>query len=62
MKENSTLINLSCAELIEKGALLKSLKMGKPAFAGIDVYDEEPIYNKDFELLKLPQVICTPLT
>ncbi len=48
MKENSTLINLSCAELIEKGALLKSLKMGNPTFAGIDVYDEVPNYNKDF--------------
>lgn len=60
MKENSTLINTARAELIEKGALLKCLKVGKPAFAGLDVYEEEPVLDKDFELLKLPNVICTP--
>jgi D-3-phosphoglycerate dehydrogenase len=60
MKENSTLINTARAELIEEGALLKCLKKGKPAFAGLDVYDEEPIYDRDFELLTLPNVVCTP--
>jgi D-3-phosphoglycerate dehydrogenase len=60
MKENATLINTSRAELIEKGALLSCLKIGKPTFAGIDVYEEEPIYNKNFEFLKLPNVVCTP--
>ncbi|MBU0474081.1 MAG: D-2-hydroxyacid dehydrogenase family protein [Bacteroidetes bacterium] len=60
MKENSALINTSRAELLEEGALLKSLSVGKPTFAGIDVFEEEPIYNKDFALLKLPNVICTP--
>lgn len=60
MKKNSTLINTARAELIEKGALLRCLKIGKPAFAGLDVYEEEPIYDKSFELLKLPNVVCTP--
>lgn len=60
MKENSTLINAARSELIEKGALLKCLKKGKPALIGLDVYDEEPIYNKDFEFLSLPNVVCTP--
>lgn len=60
MKNNSVLINTARAELIEKGKLLESLKMGKPAFAGLDVYEEEPIYDKDFELLNMPNVVCTP--
>jgi D-3-phosphoglycerate dehydrogenase len=60
MKENSALINTARAELIEKGALLKCLKLGKPAFAGLDVYEEEPVYDRNFELLTLPNVVCTP--
>lgn len=60
MKENSILINTARAELIEKGKLLKCLKMGRPAFAGLDVYEVEPIYDKNYELLKFPNVVCTP--
>jgi D-3-phosphoglycerate dehydrogenase / 2-oxoglutarate reductase len=60
MKENSTLINTARAELIEKGALLKCLTVGKPTFAGIDVYEEEPIYDKGFKLFTRPNVVCTP--
>ncbi len=60
MKENSVLINTARAELIEKDKLLKCLTMGRPTFAGLDVYEVEPIYDKNFELLKLPNVVCTP--
>lgn len=60
MKKNATLINTARAELIEKGALLKCLKNGTPSFAGIDVYDEEPIYDQNFDLLKMNNVVCTP--
>lgn len=60
MKENSVLINTARAELIEKGKLLKCLKSGRPAFAGLDVYEDEPVYDMNFELLNLPNVICTP--
>jgi len=60
MKENSVLINTARAELIEKGKLLKCLLMGRPTFAGLDVYEEEPIHDINYELLKLPNVICTP--
>lgn len=60
MKKNATLINTARAELIEKGALLKCMKLGKPSFAGIDVYEEEPVYDKNFELLKMNNVVCTP--
>jgi D-3-phosphoglycerate dehydrogenase len=60
MKPSGVIINTSRAELIEKGALLKCLKIGRPGFAGIDVYEEEPVYDVDFELLKMPNVVCTP--
>lgn len=60
MKENSTLINTARAELIEKGKLLKCLNMGRPIFAGLDVFEDEPIYDKNFEFLKMPNVVCTP--
>lgn len=60
MKDNSILINTARAELIEKGKLLKCLTLGKPTFVGLDVYEEEPIYDINFEFLKLPNVVCTP--
>ncbi len=60
MKPDAVLINTARAELIEKGALLKSLKQGRPGFAGLDVYENEPIYDQNNELLNLPNVICTP--
>ncbi len=60
MKRTSTIINTSRAELIEKGALLKCLKLGNPLYAGVDVYEEEPIYDQNFELLKMKNVVCTP--
>jgi D-3-phosphoglycerate dehydrogenase len=60
MKPNAVIINTARAELIEKGALLKCLLDKKPLFAGIDVYEEEPIHDINFNLLKLPNVICTP--
>jgi len=60
MKKNSILINTARAELIEKGALLSALKQGKPSFAGLDVYEEEPIYDTNFELFQMNNVVCTP--
>ncbi|MGQ7853100.1 D-2-hydroxyacid dehydrogenase family protein [Pedobacter sp. WC2501] len=60
MKTSSVLINTSRAELIEKGSLIKALKAGRPGFAGLDVYESEPINDIGFELLNLPNVVCTP--
>lgn len=60
MKPNSILINTVRAELIEKDAQIKGLQAGSPAYAGIDVYEVEPIYDKHFELLRMTNVVCTP--
>ncbi|MFB6456649.1 D-2-hydroxyacid dehydrogenase family protein [Chitinophaga sp. Hz27] len=60
MKSSAVLVNTSRAELIAPGALLKSLEAGHPGFAAVDVYEEEPIYDTNYPLLQLPNVICTP--
>jgi D-3-phosphoglycerate dehydrogenase len=60
MKENAVLINTARAELIEKQGLENILKSGKKIFVGVDVYENEPIYDKNYELLKYNNTVCTP--
>jgi D-3-phosphoglycerate dehydrogenase len=58
MKATAHLINTSRAELIERGALAAALRAGRPGFAAVDVYEEEPV--SDHPLLHMDNVICTP--
>lgn len=60
LKPTALLVNTSRAALIEEGALLAALRKGRPGFAAIDVYSEEPIFDINHPLLKMPNVICTP--
>ncbi len=60
MKPTAALINTSRAELIEKGALLRALQNGNPGFAGIDVFENEPILDSGNPLLNMENVVCTP--
>lgn len=60
MKTNALFVNTARAALIEKGALLAALQRGQPGFAAIDVYDSEPIFDKNHPFLQMPNVICTP--
>ena len=60
MKPTALIINTSRAELIAPGALLAALQAGRPGYAAVDVYEEEPIRNGDHPLLKLPNALCTP--
>jgi D-3-phosphoglycerate dehydrogenase / 2-oxoglutarate reductase len=60
MKPSALLVNTSRAKLIEDGALVESLKAGRPGFAAVDVYEDEPIFNADHPLLKLDNALCTP--
>jgi D-3-phosphoglycerate dehydrogenase / 2-oxoglutarate reductase len=60
MKPTSMIVNTSRAGLIEPGALAAALKAGRPGFAAVDVYEEEPLLNPDYPLLKMPNVVCTP--
>ena len=60
MQTDALLVNTSRAELIEPGALLAALRAGRPGFAAVDVYEQEPILGADYPLLALDNVICTP--
>jgi D-3-phosphoglycerate dehydrogenase len=60
MQPTALFVNVARAELIEKGALVAALERGRPGFAAIDVYDEEPVIGGNHPLLKMPNVLCTP--
>ncbi|HJU78759.1 MAG TPA: D-2-hydroxyacid dehydrogenase [Nitrososphaeraceae archaeon] len=58
MKPNSFLINTSRGEIIDETSLLKALTENKIAGAALDVFEVEPPTN--IELIKLPNIICSP--
>jgi D-3-phosphoglycerate dehydrogenase / 2-oxoglutarate reductase len=60
MKPTSLLVNTSRAPIIAEGALLEALKKGRPGFAAVDVYEEEPVVNANHPLLKLKNALCAP--
>jgi D-3-phosphoglycerate dehydrogenase / 2-oxoglutarate reductase len=60
MKPTALIVNTSRAELIAPGALLTALRMGRPGYAAVDVYEQEPIMRGDHPFLAMPNVICTP--
>jgi D-3-phosphoglycerate dehydrogenase len=60
MKATALLVNTSRAGLIEKGALERALKIGRPGMAAVDVYDEEPVTDPRHPLLNMENVVCTP--
>ena len=59
MKQSAYLINVARAQVVNKDALLKSLKEGNIAGAAFDVFWKEPVDSKD-ELLKLDNFLLTP--
>lgn len=60
MKPDALLVNTSRAELIEPGALEAALRAGRPGFAAVDVYEEEPVLGAAHPLLALENAVCTP--
>ncbi|KAA5931629.1 D-2-hydroxyacid dehydrogenase family protein [Pantoea sp. Bo_2] len=60
MKTDALFVNTSRAELVYDGALQNALKQGRPGFAALDVYEDEPIYNSRHPYLQMPNVLCTP--
>ncbi|MEO6063541.1 MAG: D-2-hydroxyacid dehydrogenase family protein [Thermoflexales bacterium] len=60
MKPEAILVNTSRAELIAPGALVAALKAGRPGFAAVDVYEEEPVLGASHPLLALANALCTP--
>ena len=60
MKPGALLVNTSRAELIAPGALLTALEQGRPGFAALDVFEQEPLLDPNHPLLRNPRVLCTP--
>lgn len=60
MKPTALLVNTSRAPLIEPGALVRALQMGRPGMAAVDVYEEEPVSDTRHPLLGMKNVVCTP--
>jgi D-3-phosphoglycerate dehydrogenase / 2-oxoglutarate reductase len=60
MKPTALFVNVARAQLIEPGALVAALAAGRPGYAAVDVYEQEPIVGGDHPLLKMPNVVCTP--
>jgi D-3-phosphoglycerate dehydrogenase / 2-oxoglutarate reductase len=60
MKPDAILVNTSRAPLIAPGALVAALNAGRPGWAAIDVFGEEPVRDPSHPLLLLPNVIATP--
>ena len=59
MKPDALFVNTSRAELVAPGALVRALQAGRPGYAAVDVYEEEPI-GPDHPLLAMDNVLCTP--
>jgi D-3-phosphoglycerate dehydrogenase / 2-oxoglutarate reductase len=60
MKPTATIVNTSRAPLIEPGALVEALRRGRPGFAAIDVYEQEPVRDVNHPLFAMDNVVCTP--
>jgi D-3-phosphoglycerate dehydrogenase len=60
MKPTALIVNTSRAPLIERGALINALRAGRPGFAAVDVYEDEPMLDTRHPLLVMDNVICTP--
>jgi len=60
MKPDAMLVNTSRAPLIEPGALVAALRGGRPGYAAVDVFEDEPVRDPNLPLLQFEQVVATP--
>ena len=60
MKPTAVLVNTSRAALIAPGALVGALQAGRPGFAAVDVFEQEPVSDKKHSLLAIENVVATP--
>ena len=58
MKDGVGVINLARGGALNEVALIEALDSGKVAFAGLDVFENEP--NPAIQVLMHPQVSLTP--
>ena len=60
MKPTSLIVNTARAELVAAGALVAALRAGRPGYAAVDVYEEEPIVAGNHPLLAMSNALCLP--
>jgi D-3-phosphoglycerate dehydrogenase len=60
MKPDSMLVNTGRAPLIEPGALVAALRAGRPGYAAVDVFEDEPVRDPNLPLLQFETVVATP--
>ena len=58
MKDGAGIINLARGGVVDEKALLNALDEGKVAFAGLDVYENEP--TPSIKILMHPNVSLSP--
>jgi glyoxylate reductase len=58
MKKNAILVNAARGPVVDEKALVKALKQGRIAAAGLDVYEKEP--QPAPGLVKLPNTVLAP--
>lgn len=58
MKKGVRIVNAARGGVVNETDLLEALNSGKVAFAGLDVFENEPLPNK--ELINHPKIACTP--
>ena len=58
MKPTAVLVNVARGKVVDTNALIKALREGWIAGAGLDVYEKEPYYNE--ELFSLKTVVLAP--
>jgi len=59
MKKKPVIINTARGEVMCENALLEALNSGKIHSAGLDVYENEPVTEKQHDLINHPRTICT---
>lgn len=60
MKPTALFVNTARADVVAPGALVAALRAGRPGYAAIDVYENEPVLGGNHPLLEMDNVLCTP--
>jgi len=60
MKPTALIVNTSRGPLIRESVLIEALRAGRPGYAALDVFENEPLSGPAHPLLNMPNVTCTP--